>query len=784
MRISHLWLQDFVTFKDNDPQKIATEITAHTAEVEEVEEQGAMLDKCCVGKIISMQKHPNADRLTLCNVKTDQGEKRIVCGGSNLREGMNVALAHIGARVLWHGEDMMTLEPVKIRGEQSEGMICAAEELGLAKLFPDAVGDKVIDLGDSKKGIGDPLKDYLGLKDTVLHIDNHSIAHRSDLFSHVGFARECVAMGIASWKKEPKYSSPKFAKDPLPFKIKNEDKKLVPRYMACLIEIDDIGVTPEFMKARLASADWRSINLPVDITNFVSTEVGMPLHSFDADDIKGDIHMRAAKKGEKIVTLDEIERELPNGALVLSDDKGIFDLLGIMGGLRSSTTSKTRKILLHSAIVDPVNIRKSIIATGHRTEAATIYEKGIPHITAQQGFHRAIELFLAHAPGAKIVSVLDSWGDNGKEGSINLSAEKTRSLLGVDIPTKRIVSILKDLGCSVAEKKDDLTVTVPLHRLGDLAEPHDLIEEVGRIYGFDSIEEVMPSASIVIPDRDFRMQSLRLGLQDLKFIECVPLSLVGPELLKKCNLDPANSARLENPIGEELSLMQPSVLPRLLEHVSENINKVEDVFKTFHIGTVFGKDSDKCTELGMLYTSRKGTSIKDDPFLCIKRDLFTSLKDTGYVCTIRPSKEVTLAAHEGRTADVYVGDNLVGSLFEVKPNIRDNFDIANRVSVAIINIDDLFGIDPVVTVESPLPQFPAVLYDETITASSADVMEDLLKKMQQKSDFLESLYLVDLYSEPDSSEYKATLHFEYRAADRTLTDSDAKKEHSKVMAVV
>jgi phenylalanyl-tRNA synthetase beta chain len=164
--------------------------------------------------------------------------------------------------------------------------------------------------------------------------------------------------------------------------------------------------------------------------------------------------------------------------------------------------------------------------------------------------------------------------------------------------------------------------------------------------------------------------------------------------------------------------------------------------------------------------------------------LFTSLKDTGYVCTIRPSKEVTLAAHEGRTADVYVGDNLVGSLFEVKPNIRDNFDIANRVSVAIINIDDLFGIDPVVTVESPLPQFPAVLYDETITASSADVMEDLLKKMQQKSDFLESLYLVDLYSEPDSSEYKATLHFEYRAADRTLTDSDAKKEHSKVMAVV
>ena len=777
MRISLTWLQDFIEFNENDPQIIADEITAHTAEVDEVEVMGRLLKYCCVGKVLTVESHPNADRLSLCDVETDKGKKRVVCGGTNLRAGMRVAFAHVGATVLWHGGEKMTLEPVKIRGEQSEGMICAAEELGLEKVFPDSVETLIIDIGDGDEGVGTSLQDYLGLNDVVLHIDNHAITHRADLFSHIGFARECVAMGIAKWKKKPEYTAPTFAKDALPFKIHNENELLVPRYACCLIEIDELGETPDFMKSRLAAADWRSINLPVDITNFVSTELGMPLHSFDSDDIQGDVHMRTAKKGEKITTLDEEERELPEGALVLSDDEGIFDLLGIMGGLRSSTTEKTRRIFLHSPAVDPVSIRRAIIATGHRTEASTVYEKGIPPVVVEQGFYRALELILEHIPGARVVSAMQSWGEDGSPESIELSADRVRSYIGEDIPTPRIAEYLEGLEFNVQVKDEQLLVTPPLHRIGDIAEPHDLIEEVARMYGLNKITPRMPDANTDIPERDFRIQDLRRELQLRSFVEIVPLSLVGPELLKKCGLDPSACAEIANPIGEELSLMQPSTLPRLLEHAGENIMKEDTVLKTFHIGTVFGKEDDRCKELGLLHSARKDTELLHDPFLSLKRDLCDALSQVGYECTVQQSKPSGGYEHPGRCADVYVHEKRVGSLFEVLHAVREKFDLPARTAAAIVDLTAVLAFDPVVKIASPLAQFPPVVYDETITVNHDKHVNVLLEKAQKTSELLEKIETADLYKD------RLTLRFTYRASDRTLTEEDAKKEHGKVMGV-
>jgi phenylalanyl-tRNA synthetase beta chain len=313
--------------------------------------QGSLLNKCCVGKVLRIEKHPNADRLSVCDVQTDNGVKKVVCGGTNLRTGMRVAFAHTGATVRWHGTDMVTLEKTKIRGVESEGMICAAEELDLASRFPSKPEDgerAIIDMGDSDEGVGVSLAEYLRLGDTVLHIDNHAITHRADLFSHYGFAREFVALGLGKWKKtkvesgklkveskkktstfNSQLSTFNFPKKDLPFQCLVDDKTLVPRYTACLLEIDNIGETPDWMKKKLEATGWRSINLPIDITNYVATELGMPLHSFDADDIQGDMHIRGAKQGEKIVTLDTVDRVLPEGAIVMNDDIGIFDLFGI-----------------------------------------------------------------------------------------------------------------------------------------------------------------------------------------------------------------------------------------------------------------------------------------------------------------------------------------------------------------------------------------------------------------------------------------------------------------------
>jgi len=788
MKLSLNWLSDFVEFTEKDPQAIADAITAHTAEVDEVEEQGSLLENCCVGKILSLGKHPNADRLSICTLKTDKGEKSVVCGGTNLREGMRVVFAHVGAKVR-DPEDggLFELSKVKIRGEDSEGMICAAVELGLEAQYPPGPEDgnrPVIDLGDGDEDVGKALRDYFDFSDTVIHIDNHAITHRADLFSHIGFARECVAIGIAKWKKKPEYRLPKFPKDSLPFKIKVDDKNLIPRYCACLIEVDGIGETPDWMVSRLEATGWRSVSLPVDITNYVTMELGMPLHSFDADDLKGDVYMRGSKKGEKIVTLDKEDRELPEDSIVLSDDEGIFDLLGVMGGLRSSTKEGTKKIFLHSACVDPVSIRNTIIGTGHRTDASTIYEKGIPKVVVQQGFLRALELFLELIPGARVVSAMDNWGDDGTPEEIKLSIDKVNSVLGTEMSAKEVISALKSLEFGVQEKKEELTVTAPLHRLGDISGPHDLIEEIGRMYGFNKIEASMPTESTELPERDHRLTTLRRALKEERYIEFLPLSLLGPDLLRKCGLDPSEATEIENPIGEELSLMQPCVLPRLLDHAEQNAKQFKEVLQTFHQGIIFDGGEDACHALGILRARRNTSNLKQSSFYELKQDITIAFAAVGYEVSTQRAGNLHPAAHPGRNSVLVVGGTTIGTLFEITPTVASQFDLPPRAAAALINLTAFFGIEPVSVIAEALPQFPSVIYDETVAFSHSHVLQEVLGKASEASKLLEHIEVADLYSKEGASDYNLTLRCTYRAEDRTLTEEEAKKEHEKVMKVI
>jgi phenylalanyl-tRNA synthetase beta chain len=784
MKISLAWLSDFVDLKEKDPEALATAITAQIAEVDAAEQKGALLNHCCVGKVLSVSKHSNADKLSLCDVQTDKGVKRVVCGGTNLRVGMRVALAHVGARVRWHGEEMMTLEKTKIRGEESEGMICAAEELDLAAEFPEATGHNIVDLGDGDDGVGTSLKEFLGLDGAVLHIDNHAITHRADLFSHVGFARELVAIGLATWKKKrPTFTSPKFGKGSLPFKLKVQSKELMPRYLACLIEIDSLGETPEWMKTRLASVGWRPVNLPVDITNFVATEVGVPLHSFDADDIKGDVSMRTSKKGEKITTLDGVERTLPEGGLVLSDDAGIFDLLGIMGGLRSSTKSTTKRIYLHSASLHGPSIRKTVIATGHRTDAATVYEKGVPHITTEQGFNRAIELFLNLVPGARVVSKLETYGDNGKAKPITLLLEDVTRMLGVEIDEKTVKKIFTDLEFTVSGSKGKLSVTPPLHRLGDIRGVHDLFEEVGRVYGYNKIPPAMPSTPATPPHRDPRAQKIRHALKEEGFFELVPLALLGPGLLQKAKFDPAKATAIENPLGEELSLLRPSTLPGLLEHAEANLLHTDGSLAVFCRGHIFGAQSES-DEFGFLLTAGAKTGLKEDPFLRLKASLEHALSAAGYDVTIEPAKEVSAQAHPGRAGDIILAGKKIGHIFEVHPSIRSAFDLPHRAAAATVNVDALFALDPTERIGRAVPAFPSIVYDETVAFDHTKSAAAVLAKMRKTSSLLSDVHVSDLYAKDATGPYNLTLRFTYQSPERTLTEEEVKKEHATVMKVL
>ena len=785
MKISLAWLADYVTFLERDPQKIAEIITASVAEVDDVERQDALLGECCVGKILKLGRHPNADRLSVCTIKTDKGNKEVVCGGTNLREGMRIAFAHVGANV--HSPDgPLVLKQIDIRGVTSNGMICAADELELGSRFPakpEEGARPIIDLGDGSDGVCKPLSEYLGLTDTILHIDNHAITQRADLFSHIGFARECVALGIATWKKKPTFPAPKFGKDKLPFTMKLEAKQLMPRYLACLIEVDGLGLTPDWMLRRLNAVGWRSLSTPVDITNFVASEIGVPLHSFDADDIKGTVYMRKARKDETMVTLDKKTRTLPEGALILSDDEGIFDLLGIMGGLRSSTKPGTRRIFVHSASLDPVSIRRGIIGTGLRTDAATVYEKGVPHITTEQGFNRAVQLMLELLPGARVVSKLESVGENGKPKPIAFSVERTQSLLGAEISEKRMKKILTDLECTVGGSGKKLMVTPPLHRLGDLKGSHDLTEEIARIYGYNVIENALPSASITLPARDTRVHRMRDALADQEYVELLPLSLVGPDLLGKCGIDAQHCTALENAIGHETSLMTPSTLPALLEHAEKNMLHVENTLRTFHISTVFSGGADSHRELGALLSTRSETDLKHDPFLRLKQEVQVALRASGYASEVALCREAPIFASANRCADVLIEGTPVGMLFEVHPDVCKQFDLPARAACVLINLSAVLAIKPLETVFATVPEFPAVSYDTTITMNHDKSAEELLRKIRASSALLESAEIVDLYGK-ESGEYKLTLRCVYRSPDKTLTEEEAKQEFAKAESLL
>lgn len=793
MKISLEWLSDFLTWTEKDPQKIAERMTLGSAEVEEVEMQGRYLENCCVGKVLTADRHPNADRLLICTVETDDDVKTVVCGGTNVVPGMLVAFAHVGATVKWHGEETVTLEPVKIRGTQSEGMICAAEELGLESIYetkPEDGERPIMDLGrlkaDSRKlKAGDSLKEVLGMTDTILHINNTAITTRPDLFSHIGFARECVALGLATWRKAEPLARPSFPKTPSSLHMHIDVPDLVPRFLGCRIDIESLGETPAWMKKRLSAIGIRSINLPVDITNYVANEIGVPMHSFDADDIKGDVHLRLSKMGETITTLDGVERELPAGALILNDDDGIFDLLGIMGGLRSSTKPETKHLFIHALSIDSKTIRKTVVATGHRTDASVVYEKGVPPVTTEAGFLRAVELILDLIPGATLASECISKGNNGTMPTIPLPIDRVTALIGKDIPEADIIRILEDLECAVEKgpKKGTLTVTPPLHRVRDLQGQHDLIEEVGRIYGYDRIENVMPMADLRIPERDERIHKLRDTLKSSGYFETVPLSFLSTQQFQKAGVDSADAVEIENPLGDDTALLQTSTLPALLIHAEKNLRQA-GTLRSFHWSHVFAKGKPEHLELSTLTCTRETTGLLNDPFLEMKETVISSLAAAGYAVTIASTKTVPAYAHPGRIADIVFEKKVIGQLFEVHPTIRKTFDIPGRAAGAIINLHDLLAHAPQKVKAQPLAQFPSIVYDVTITRTHDKHIAALIEKASKESKLLESVVVHDLYQKAGSDTYNATLRFTYRSPEKTLTEEEAKMEQEKVLKAI
>lgn len=797
MKISLSWLQDFINLTEKDPQKIKDLITERTAEVETMEAQGAHLENVVVGKIVQVAKHPNADSLKLCKVNDGQEDLQIVCGGSNLEEGQLVALAKLGAVVKWHGTEVVKMEKAKIRGEESFGMICAAEEIGLEDMFPKKSEKEIVDLSKldvQNVQVGMPLAQALGLDDVVLDVDNHAITNRSDLFSHVGFAREFVANGLGSWKssKSQNFKIPE-NKFKSPISIKFENKEMCSRYMGVLLEGVEIKESPEWMKKRLIACGVNPISDMVDITNYVMLDLGMPLHAFDIDKVSSQSWtMRLSKKSEKITTLDQKEHKLEEGYIVLDDGKELIDLCGVMGGLSSSIQNSTKNVWLIAPVYHPTLVRKGMRGLGHVTDAGIIYEKGVNPKLAHRGLERAVELILELNPQAKVASeVMDIWNQPEETREIRLSMANLNRLMGIEVPEAEVVKILRDLDFELVEhneskdkKKQEsfslsFNVKIPSFRLNDIHQEADLIEEVARIYGLNQIPEILPVQPIqpATPLKHRQKErEIKERLVGYGFNEIYTFAFLGPELLKKTGMEvTAEMIEVTNPISGDMSLMRTSLLPRMLETIAENL-RYQNQFNLFELSKVYHRKSEKKhTEESQLLLASVGGEF---------RTLQGTVESLGL--TVLPLKSPPLThQHPGRVGSLMVRGQELGQIFEVHPQILKNFDIKERVIVTEINLQKLHDMKIEDKIKyKEIPRFPSVQLDISILIPKKSLAReyfDLIEKTDKN--LIQNVELIDEYQGDKIVDGKRALTYSirYQASDRTLTDKEVEAVHQNVL---
>lgn len=780
MKISLAWLSDFIDITESDPSRLAAVLTERTAEIEEMIDLGKAFDHVVVGQILAIDAHPNADKVRV--TKIDMGDstiRQIICGAQNIEVGQKVPVALPGA--VLPGD--FRIEKRAMRGVESEGMLCSGKELGIAA---DAVGIFIL---DPQAKLGTPLADHLGLGGIVIDIDNTAITNRPDLFSQYGFARELVANGLAKWKKKEWDFQEILAaipENPLPVSFAVESPELCPARAEAVVEGITIAESPDWLKERLDQCGVRPINNIVDISNFVMLELGMPLHTFDLDAIKGDqIQMRLSRAGEKVTTLDGITRELPEGIIVQEDENGIFDLAGIMGGAGSGIGPQTTRVLVHVPVYDPVRIRKGMLALAHRTDAATIYEKRVPNASVIPGILRCLELIKQLDPSARVASRIE-WVEAlpTPEALLPLPYRELTRVIGKDLPAATAQRILTDLDFTIVEASADaLVVRVPAHRTADIAIPEDLIEEIVRVYGVNTIE---PSAPQIVmqaaPPDPLRKLSRQLSdfLTAAGCTEMLNFAFLGPELLKRCGIAPDETMiEVQNPLSVDQSLMRQSLMPRLLEKAADN-RREREAFDIFEIGKTFaiGEDGRKSesTALAVLCVGKDFLAAKS-LLMGLSEALALPLRFEAM------APKTPFAAHE--TA-IKLQNTVVGSIFELTRATRSKFSLPEKNAGFSLVLEPLAAFPRKNRQASPLPRFPAIELDLSVLIPLESYADEAIKGLKQLDPLIETATVIDIFTGEGLPEGKksVTLHFSFRAGDRTLSGTEADELKKRLLAAL
>lgn len=810
MKLSFNWLKKYVALPGSvSAEEVAEKLKFSTVEVEEVIRQGELLGNVVVGKVLKAEKHPQADKLKLCQVDIKSEKMQIVCGGSNVREGMLVALAKVGAKVRWHGEaELVELNPTSIRGVESFGMICGSNEIGLEEIFPPTEDREIIDLtgkvGD--KYIGKPLAEALGLDDVVLEIDNKSLSNRPDLWGHYGMAREVSVLFAKPLKEYGTKEIREPKKADFHLKVEVEDKKLCPRYMAVAVSGVKIGPSPDWLKEQLSAAGIRPINNIVDITNYLLFDLGQPMHAFDAKQlIAGNdritkIVVRKAEAGEVLALLDGGKIELTAEDLVIADNEKPLALAGIMGGEHSGITEATDTIIFESANFNASTIRKSSTRLSLRTDSSARFEKSLDPNWCEMALRKAIQMTLELCPEAKVASVVSDIRDfTLATGPVVVEKKLFEKKLGAKMPEREIEKILTRLGFGVRDKGDKWSVTIPTWRATkDISIAEDLIEEAARVWGYDKIDATMPAFKIN-PPGDNILLALKNSVRDIlvksfAFDETYNYSFVSSQQISSIG-DKADYLELDNPLSKEKPFLRRSLLPNILENALKNIELFELV-KIFEIGKVFwpehagaraGADEllpRQDTYVCALYAGKK----EEAPFFQVRKCVERIAGEFHIALTVEKPKTASPWAHPARSGDIICGGGVVGAIYELNPAVSRKIGLECRVAVMEVNLDLLAEVIAKTQniIYEKFSEFPAVVRDLAFVVNDGITHFQIEQALAGIDPLVKTAELFDVYTGEKMPEGRKSMAYRLTlvSAERTLNSAEADAIMEKAVGVL
>jgi phenylalanyl-tRNA synthetase beta chain len=794
MLISIDWIRDFTDVPNLPAKDIYTRFTLATAEVEDVQTVGEHLEKIVIAEILSFEKHPEADKLNLVTFTIGNNDvRKVVCGASNVKVGIKIPYAPLGVKL----PNGLLLEAKKIRGVLSEGMLCSEEELGFAE---DSEG--IMELpADAPLGVN-MLTFFKMKKDTILDIDNKSLTHRPDLWGHYGMSREFSAIFETPLKsrftKEWSDGLKKhFTSDKSPIAVRFDGESAGLSYFGLSVNNVSVGESPEWMKARLKACGLRSINNIVDISNYVMLELGMPLHIFDRDQIAGsEVIIKKLTVDTTFKTLDEVDRKLTVGDTVISDANGPLVLAGIMGGLKSGVSDSTKNIFIEVANWKAAMVRRTSTRLGLRTDSSQRFEKTLDSNLTERTLLRTLELILELCPGATVVGKAEYAGNDLSQTKIlkiETSLKKIKTVLGFDLSEERLLSILTALDFHSEKNGDKLTVTVPSYRsTKDVEQEADLIEEVGRIIGYDNIIPKSPLDGIT-PVKLTELQKVQRRVRDFmtlqgKSFEIMSYPLIGESLLKRVSWPKSTSLKLVNSLSQDHDLMRPSLIPSLLEVCETNAKNFER-FRFFELGRAYTEDqksfAKESLHLGAVFADKDKNPYVD--MVNVITNLLGGLnvtpefveRNVKFENPLVPSEWI--GNHPFEFQNIRVMGKFLGVVFSVHPLVLRNLKIKGHVTIALFDLsmfENFSAKDK--TKYKPLNKFPISTFDWTIIASEETLASEVLnacKKVKLKE--LKDVQILDIFT----NENKKFITVRATLSDETQTLTSEFLKQTEIMLI-